>query len=83
MFKAGVFETVGWYVEQATRDEAPAEQAGPRAVFHVRYPPEKRTIRLEFTRMELAAEIERFRKQGWGVPGELFNALDSLRREGG
>ena len=80
VFRAPGFETAGWYVEQTAKDEA-AEQAAPRAVFHVRYPPVKSTVRHEFTKAKLAAEIKRFRKQGWGIPGELFNALDSLRKE--
>ena len=82
VFRTSDFESVGWYTEQATKGEV-AEQAAPKAVFYVRYPPVKSTVRHEFTRAKLAAEIKRFKRQGWGVPEELLNALNSLRREGG
>ena len=82
VFRAPGFETIGWYVQQATKDQAEEKQAAPRAVFHVRYPPVKSTVRHEFTRAKLAAEIKRFKRQGWGVPEELLNALNSLQGEG-
>ena len=78
MFRAPGFETVAWYVDQDAGGEAGTKPGAPRAVFCVRYPLDSETVKHEFTGAELADEIERFRKCGWGIPGQMFDALDDL-----